>query len=163
MIPKAAILTTAQQESLQHTTVEKDYVLKWILYGISNHPVLSRWVFEAVSREPDEVLIPREHFPSRVAATSERGASSVIEGNTIDRIRFAARNRLLVEVTYDGVTRVVEPYSMWIKGTRNRLLYMWEITRGNSKTEQIKAYRIDKIQSARILQQSFTPRYAVEL
>jgi len=126
-------------------------------------PVKASPVIEAVQLEPDERLIPREHFPSRIAVASERGGPSVMEGNAIDRIRFAARNRLLVEVTYHGVTRVVEPYSMRTKGTRNRLLYIWEITRGNSKTDQIKAYKINEIQSASILQQSFTPRYAVEL
>jgi hypothetical protein len=46
MIPKATILAAAQQESLQPTTVEKDYVLGWMLYGISQHQKLSRWVFK---------------------------------------------------------------------------------------------------------------------
>jgi len=126
-------------------------------------PVKASPVIEAVKLEPDERLIPREHFPSRVAPAFERRATSVTEGSSIDRIRFAARNRLLVEVTYDRVIRVVEPYSIRIKGTGNRLLYIWEVTRGPKVTGQIKAYKINKIQSARVLQQSFTPRYAIEL
>ena len=46
MIPKADILALAKEDRLQNTTVQKDYVLGWLLYGIAQHPLLSRWVFE---------------------------------------------------------------------------------------------------------------------
>lgn len=46
MIPKADILHLAKQQELQSTTVEKDYVLGWLLYAISNHSRLSRWAFK---------------------------------------------------------------------------------------------------------------------
>jgi predicted nucleotidyltransferase component of viral defense system len=46
MIRQAIIRAVAQQESLQPTTVEKDYVLGWVLYGITGHAKLSRWVFK---------------------------------------------------------------------------------------------------------------------
>ena len=46
MIPKAGILRVATEKSLLPTTVEKDYALGWILYGISHHPEASQWVFK---------------------------------------------------------------------------------------------------------------------
>ncbi len=46
MIPKADILALAKDDQLRNTTVQKDYVLGWLLYGIAQHPRLSRWVFK---------------------------------------------------------------------------------------------------------------------
>ena len=46
MIPKAQILQYSSSYNLQPTTVEKDYVLGWLLTAISNHPELSKWFFK---------------------------------------------------------------------------------------------------------------------
>lgn len=46
MIPKAHILALAKEDQLRNTTVQKDYVLGWLLFGIAQHPLLSRWVFK---------------------------------------------------------------------------------------------------------------------
>lgn len=46
MIPKAQILELSRNYELQPTTVEKDYVLGWLLRTISLHPELSKWVFK---------------------------------------------------------------------------------------------------------------------
>lgn len=46
MITKAEILELAGNFSLQPTTVQKDYVLGWMLRAISNHRHLSKWVFK---------------------------------------------------------------------------------------------------------------------
>jgi len=46
MIPKAQILALAKAQQLRPTTVEKDYVIGWILRAVSQHPTLSRWVFK---------------------------------------------------------------------------------------------------------------------
>lgn len=46
MIPKASILARAADEDLRPTTVEKDYALGWILYGISQHNRASSWIFK---------------------------------------------------------------------------------------------------------------------
>jgi hypothetical protein len=45
MIPKAHILQLARNLELQPTTVQKDYVLGWILSSISKHTDLSKWIF----------------------------------------------------------------------------------------------------------------------
>ena len=46
MIPKAEIAALAAEEELLATTVDKDYVLGWLLHGIAVHPRLARWVFK---------------------------------------------------------------------------------------------------------------------
>jgi len=46
MITKAEILELAGSLSLQPTTVQKDYVLGWVLRAISHNPHLSKWVFK---------------------------------------------------------------------------------------------------------------------
>ena len=46
MIPKAQILDLAKAQQLRPTTVEKDYVIGWMLRAVSQHPTLSHWVFK---------------------------------------------------------------------------------------------------------------------
>lgn len=46
MIPKAEILEAARETGLLATTVEKDYVLGWVLAAIAEHVEVSEWVFK---------------------------------------------------------------------------------------------------------------------
>ena len=46
MISKNEILQVAKDFKLAPTTVEKDYVLSWVLFGISQHPQISKWFFK---------------------------------------------------------------------------------------------------------------------
>lgn len=46
MIPKAEILEAARETGLLATTVEKDYVLGWVLAVIAEHPEVSDWCFK---------------------------------------------------------------------------------------------------------------------
>src|SRR5271168_437946 len=47
MIDKYEILKTAKMLGLQPTTVEKDYVLGWVLMGIQMHPeAQEKWIFK---------------------------------------------------------------------------------------------------------------------
>lgn len=46
MIEKNEILKMATELSLRPDTVEKDYVLGWMLWGIHNHPKISAWAFK---------------------------------------------------------------------------------------------------------------------
>lgn len=46
MIPKAQILQAANNFELQATTVQKDYVLGWLLRAIAGHSEWSKWVFK---------------------------------------------------------------------------------------------------------------------
>jgi hypothetical protein len=81
----------------------------------------------------------------------------------IEVIRFAAANRLCVDLDYvdehgKQATRTIEPYSLRRTGEGNVLLHAvrWQ-------TQQHRSYRVDRIRGARVTQQTFAPRYAVEL
>ncbi len=46
MIPKAEILSVAKNRGLLANIVEKDYVIGWLLMGITQHPLLNKWAFK---------------------------------------------------------------------------------------------------------------------
>ncbi len=46
MIEKNEILTIAKNLSLRPDTVEKDYVLGWMLHGIGEHQSTKTWAFK---------------------------------------------------------------------------------------------------------------------
>jgi len=76
----------------------------------------------------------------------------------LEPVRFAATNRLCVELTYGGSSRIIEPYSL--RRTRDGNILLFAV---KHHTGEIRAYRVDRIQNARITQESFNPRYRVEL
>jgi predicted nucleotidyltransferase component of viral defense system len=80
-------------------------------------------------------------------------------GAPLEMIRFAGTNRLMIEFIYSGKHRRAEPYSIRrAQSTGNLLLYAWENASG-----QVKAFNVAKIGSLRVTEQSFDPRYQVEL
>lgn len=76
----------------------------------------------------------------------------------IEIIRFAAGNRLLVELDYQGSTRHIEPYSLRQTQDGHILLHAW-----NTDKNEHRSYRVDRMQGAQITNRTFAPRYAVEL
>ena len=76
----------------------------------------------------------------------------------IEIIRFAAGNRLLVELDYQGSTRRIEPYSLRRTQDGNIVLHAF-----NADRNEHRSYRVDRIQGARVTNTTFTPRHAVEL
>jgi predicted nucleotidyltransferase component of viral defense system len=78
-------------------------------------------------------------------------------GVRLEAVRFAGANRLMVEFTYNGERRLVEPYSLRRASTGNILLYAWEVSSG-----QIKAFNAAKIMDLRATTRPFTPRFRVE-
>jgi predicted nucleotidyltransferase component of viral defense system len=81
----------------------------------------------------------------------------------IEVIRFAAANHLCVELEYMDeqgrvATRLIEPYSLRRTQEGNILLHAVR-----SQNQQHRSYRLDRIRGARATQQTFTPRYAVEM
>ena len=73
-------------------------------------------------------------------------------------IRFAAANRLCVDLTYQGTRRLIEPYSLRRTKDGNLLLYAVK-----HETGEPRSYRVDRIQGAVATQVSFIPRYLIEL
>ena len=81
----------------------------------------------------------------------------------MERVRFAARNRLLIHLEYDGRHRLVEPYSLRMPKTGNLLLYVYEVERDGAPSGGIKAFKVAKLGGVALTERSFTPRYHVEL
>lgn len=97
------------------------------------------------------------------ALVAERGIRLWGVGIPIEAIRFAGSNRLLVEFSYGGHRRVVEPYSLRRPRTGNLLLYGFERERDGAHTDDIRAYKVGGISNVQIIRRSFTPRYTIEL
>lgn len=79
-------------------------------------------------------------------------------GAPLELIRFAGANNLLVELRYQGSTRLIEPYALRRSKAGSLLVYAIKAGSGD-----LRAYRVDRIEGAHVTQTSFTPRYANEL
>jgi predicted nucleotidyltransferase component of viral defense system len=98
----------------------------------------------------------------RTVPAGAAGAPPVYSSR-MDRIRYAARNRLLARVRYHGVARLVEPYSLRMPKTGNLLLYVFETQRGTGAGGGIKAFKVAEIGDVEVTSQAFNPRFLVEL
>lgn len=79
-------------------------------------------------------------------------------GAPLEQIRFAGANHLLVELSYQGSTRLIEPYSLRRSKRGDLLVYAIK-----AETGEVRAYRVDKIEGVRVTELPFSPRYAIEL
>lgn len=73
-------------------------------------------------------------------------------------IRFAAANRLCVDLRYQGSSRMIEPYSL--RRTKAAALLLFAV---KHQTGELRSYRMDRIEGAAATRESFVPRYLVEL
>lgn len=138
-------------------------------------PALSWWIdahpietpLRAISHVKGEISLPRVHFPEfeigQARNINFRASASISASREIDHIRYAARNRLCIEIEYNGIKRLIEPYSLRQKNTGNLLLYAYELIKADGSSNQIKAYKINEISNAEVKQQAFLPRYLIEL
>ena len=83
--------------------------------------------------------------------------------SSLESIRFAAANRLCVQLDYtkeggERTSPTIEPYSVRRSGAGDLLLFGVKADTGESRS-----YRVDRIRSATVTRQAFRPRYAVEL
>jgi WYL domain len=76
----------------------------------------------------------------------------------LEIIRFAGANRLLVELRYQGSTRRIEPYSLRRTQEGNIVLHAHNLDKNEHRS-----YRVDRIEGARTMNQTFVPRHAIEL
>ncbi len=79
-------------------------------------------------------------------------------GVPLEIIRFAAANRLCIDLEYKDEHRIIEPYSLRRTQDGNILLHAVRHEDG-----QPRSYRVDRIQGAAATDISFSPRYAIEL
>jgi predicted nucleotidyltransferase component of viral defense system len=87
--------------------------------------------------------------PGRMSRTS----SSVIQ-----KIQFAAANRVCIRLGYSGKLRLVEPYSLRTSREGVKLFYGF-----NREDNQMMCFRVDHFESVEITKSTFTPRYSVQI
>jgi predicted nucleotidyltransferase component of viral defense system len=82
-------------------------------------------------------------------------------------IMQAGAESRLVRLTYDGVRRDVEPYSLAYKqradGHREEYLYVYDRTGGRTSGPGIKSFFNHKIQDLQVLDEVFAPRHPINL
>lgn len=110
-------------------------------------------------------LVPKvapKPFPFMVEVDTEWRPPSMVkvwhETVPLESIRFAAANRLCVDLQYQGSRRLIEPYTLRRTKEGNILLHAIKHNTGESRS-----YRIDRIQGAEITKISFIPKYTIEL
>ena len=75
-------------------------------------------------------------------------------GVPLETVRFAAANHLLVELAYDGRTRLIEPYSLRRTRTGDLILHAERADGSGHRT-----YRVERIQALRTTTMPFLPRF----
>ena len=78
-------------------------------------------------------------------------------GPALEPIRFAGANLLCVDLGYQRSTRRIRPYSLRVSRDGNLLLYAVK-----DATGELRAYRVDRIESAEVTTKPFTPTRRVE-
>jgi predicted DNA-binding transcriptional regulator YafY len=79
------------------------------------------------------------------------------DAEKIEIIADAGRRRMLLDITYDGVSRIVEPYSFRMTGKGSRLFYGF-----CSIHAKIHSFNVSKIERIEILNMEFSPRWPIE-
>lgn len=129
-------------------------------------PEQAQRLLHAVPGTVGEEVLPQRHLPAAPRTGHDQvlsDATSIGGMGRFDKIRYAARNRVCAEITYSGVKRTVEPYSLRHASTGNTLLYAYELLRNGRPSGTIKAFKVGEIQAATITDRPFRPRYRVEL
>ncbi len=124
---------------------------------LSELPNVLSWL---EGEEPEELESSLES-QDQESINEEEVTRLVVTGPTtsfMDRIRFAAANRLVIRLGYDGSTRDIEPYALARSSDGNLLLQSIRYNDGESRS-----YRFDRMQSVQVLEQTFIPRFAIEI
>ncbi|MHB1141657.1 MAG: nucleotidyl transferase AbiEii/AbiGii toxin family protein [Sulfuricaulis sp.] len=84
-----------------------------------------------------------------------------------DTIMEAGRLKRLLKLVYDGYERLVEPYALAFKrrkdGIAQEYFYAWDLSGGQSGQIGIKSFISDNVQSVQLTEQTFQPRFPIEL
>lgn len=131
--------------------------------------------FDSFWNELPAFFVWLEH-PEQIAASALRAMPSLRAGDVggitlgtgtpqlgmLDRIRFAAVNRLCVELDYrkengERKTYLIEPYSLRATAEGNMVMYGVKLP-----TAETRSFRTDRIIGATITERVFTPRYEID-
>lgn len=96
-----------------------------------------------------------------------RGELAFFPAELRNPILEAGYNMTLLELVYDGVRRIVEPYALVYKKRRDgfarEYLYVYDTTGGKKSGIGIKAFVHTKIKELNVTRKKFKPRFEVEL
>jgi len=88
----------------------------------------------------------------------ERVVSAFTGSDFIEKIQFAAANRVCIHLVYKNKRRTIEPYSFRMSSEGAKLFYGYEKEAGHSK-----CYRLDRFGTVSVTNIPFTPRYRIEI
>lgn len=84
-----------------------------------------------------------------------------------NKIMDAGQNQKLLKMRYHGYTRLIEPYSLKYKitkdGTGREYFWGYDRTGGSSGTTSIKAFLGHDVETLEITDEKFEPRYEIEV
>jgi predicted nucleotidyltransferase component of viral defense system len=120
-------------------------------------PAVFDWLYRAVE-EPAPVAISAMRMPVDETWRPPTMATAWHTAAPFEIIRFAAANRLCVDLTYQGTSRRIEPYSLRRTQDGNLLLYAVKHATGEDRS-----YRVDRIEAARATNEPFKAKYLIEL
>ncbi|MBI5721514.1 MAG: nucleotidyl transferase AbiEii/AbiGii toxin family protein [Burkholderiales bacterium] len=129
-------------------------------------PEVFEWLNEAIAA-PAYTTVPAAAFGRDAMDGSWRLPPMVqawgAEAGSLETIRFAAANRLCVQLDYtkangERTSPTIEPYSVRRTRAGHLLLFGVEADTGESRS-----YRLDRVNAATVTRQAFRPRYVVEL
>lgn len=183
MISKQEIMDFAWELSLDPNTVEKDYVLGWLLAGISSHSDLkSKWIFKGgtclkkcffetyrFSEDLDFTLVDPKHLTQKfLIKTFVEIAQWIYDRTGIeipeDKIRFDIHTNQKGRTSAEGRASYIGPMKRRGDPPRVKIdLACDEILILNPVTREIHHPYSDRIQGAIITKLSFKPKYTIEL
>lgn len=120
-------------------------------------PEMFEWLYHAV----EKVAVPAMSGMGMSLDETWRPPAMAQAWHTttpLEIIRYAAANRLCVDLKYQGSRRLIEPYSLRRTHDGNLLLYAVK-----HQTREDRSYRVDRIQGAEVTKVPFTPKYVIEL
>jgi predicted nucleotidyltransferase component of viral defense system len=127
---------------LEHFWSELPNVFRWLNGGLTQPELRSAPIVGTIDtgwQAPRMVQRWRAEFP-------------------MELVRFAAANRLCVNLHYDDTWRLIEPYSLRRSVEGNLLLCAIKHQSGETRT-----YRVDRIQGVDVSTKPFIPRFLIEL
>lgn len=124
-------------------------------------PAVFSWLLGEAQESLKRIETGNEKIESVQKTSVERANPQYLPGSlstTMDKIRFAAANRLVIRLTYDGSARDIEPYSF--ARSKDGALLLQAIRHDSG---EVRSYRTDRIQGVQITESTFAPRYSVEI
>lgn len=106
---------------------------------------------------PPAYTLPREPKPPVVPQPTEPPVGPLDIATKVSIIVQAGKNLRLLDITYDGSRRLVEPYSFRDRWT-GKLFYGW-----CSIHNRIHSFKPEKIEAISMTDIPFSPRWDVEL